>query len=86
MIETFKILKGFDRVNVNSLFEFDDSVTRGHGLKLKKKRFNLDVAKYSFTNRVIDEWNKLPSYVVESNTIDSFKNNIDKYYISMNIL
>ena len=87
MIETFKMLKGFDRLDIQNLFEMDNVCkTRGHGLKLKKKRFNFDTAKFFFTNRIVDDWNKLPSYVIECGTIESFKKNIDKYYISMNIL
>ena len=32
---------------------------RGHSLKLNKKGVRLDVAKFSFSNRVVNEWNIL---------------------------
>ena len=46
-IEIFKILKVFDCMDLDNLFELDnDGITRGHCLKLKNKWFNLDISKY----------------------------------------
>jgi len=36
--------------------------------------------KYYFSNRVIQIWNSLPDSVVESKSINSFKNNLDKFW------
>ena len=37
-------------------FSFHDNVnTRGHNLKMRKVRFRLDVEKFSFGNRIVDE-------------------------------
>ena len=47
-------------------------------LKLVKERFNKDVMKYSFSNRVINVWNRLPENVVNCTSINSFKTNVDK--------
>ena len=62
-------------------FSFHDDVsrpTRGHNMKLFKYRFsNLDVAKFSFVNRVVDEWNALPQEAIDSIGVNSFKNKID---------
>ena len=81
MIEVFKILKGFDNINVNDFFKLDRSnVTRNNGYKIIGKRFTSHEAKHFFVNRVVNVWNGLPAQVVESNTIDtSFKNRLDKY-------
>ena len=49
-----------------------------HCLKLVKERFNKDVMKYSFSNRVINMWNRLPENVVNCTSINSFKTNVDK--------
>ena len=38
---------------------------RGHSLKLSKKRVRLDISKYSFSNRVINEWNMLDKKIIE---------------------
>ena len=35
-----------------------------------------DGFKYSFFNRVVDEWNGLPNHVRESNSIATFKRNV----------
>ena len=48
-------------------------------MKLYKNRVNSDVLKYSFANRVIEHWNKLPENVINVNSINSFKNKVDKY-------
>ena len=32
--------------------------------------------KYSFFNRIVDEWNSLPNHTGESNSIETFKNNV----------
>jgi hypothetical protein len=48
-------------------------------LKLYKERVNKDVLKFSFGNRVIDQWNNLPEEVINTNSINSFKNRIDNY-------
>jgi len=38
-----------------------------------KKRVNLDAGKFSFGNRVCDEWNKLPGWVVNVESMNNFK-------------
>lgn len=37
--------------------------TRGHSKKLYKKNCRTNVRKYSFSQRIVDEWNKLPKKV-----------------------
>ena len=48
-------------------------------IKLYKKRFRTDTGKFNFANRVVDEWNALPSAVVESSSVNIFKNRLDCY-------
>jgi hypothetical protein len=48
-------------------------VTRGNDFKLYKKRFRLDVARYSFGNRVTGVWNTLPNDVILSKSLNTFK-------------
>jgi hypothetical protein len=81
LIEVFKILNQFDKINPEKLFEMNNvSVTRGNGMKLKGQRYNTIARKSYFSVRVIDHWNKLPTSVVCSNTIDSFKSRLDKHF------
>jgi ribonucleases P/MRP protein subunit RPP40 len=79
MLEVFKILKGFEGLREDSFFRVQCTKTRGHSLKLYKERVNKDVLKFSFGNRVIDQWNNLPEEVINTNSINSFKNRIDNY-------
>ena len=41
----------------------------------------LDVRKFSFSQRTINVWNKLPAECVLASSVNMFKNRIDKYIV-----
>ena len=55
--------------------------TRGHKAALVKEQCRLDMRKYSFSQRVINEWNKLPNDCLNASSVNMFKNRIDRYFI-----
>ena len=79
MIETYKIINGlYDRTSAPVLDRAQRS-SRGHQFKLFQRRTNrLDIRKNFFTNRIVGLWNALPTEVVNANSLNSFKNRLDK--------
>lgn len=81
LIELFKLIKGIDKVDYKKFFQLaNNDRTRGHKYKIVKLRSRLEIRKHFFSQRVVNNWNSLPSYVVEAESVNSFKNRIDKYY------
>jgi len=48
--------------------------------KLQKFMCHYNIRKYSFCARVVHIWNSLPNEVVEANTVNAFKNRLDKHW------
>jgi hypothetical protein len=40
----------------------------------------LDIRKYYFTNRVVDDWNNLPETVINAKNVKIFENRLDKQW------
>ena len=81
MIEVYKILNNYyDPITTKSLLTLSNNPyhTRTNSMKLGKPGFDTKKFQFFFTNRIINLWNKLPSNTVTSESLNTFKNNIDK--------
>ena len=54
-----------------------DNTARGHEVTLVKDQCRLVIRKYSFSQRTINEWNKLATDCVTASTVNMFKNKVD---------
>ena len=63
----------------------DKQHLRGHSLRLSKERSRLDIRKYSFSQRVVNDWNALPLEVVTAATVNGFKNAYDRHVKTMDV-
>ena len=78
LIEVFKILRGFEKIDHRKLFTLSQNNTRNHGWKLELPRFRTTLVGNFFTYKVCDTWNRLPESVVNSDTVDQFKKRLDE--------
>jgi len=79
LIREGTILNGLEGIESGSMFIMRVEISRGHSQKLFKKRRRLDVEKYCFSNRVCDEWNRLPDEIVNAGSFDRFKGRLNQY-------
>jgi len=49
-----------------------------HELKLYTRRRRLELRRNFFSQRVVVHWNKLPESVVKAETVNTFKNRLDR--------
>lgn len=82
MLEVFKIVKGMEGLKEEFFFEKSRrgvDGTRNNSHSFFKRRVRLDVGKYHFANRVVEDWNRLPNGVIEVESVNAFKGKLDFY-------
>ena len=93
LLETFKTLKGVNRVEKEAWFEVVGSDARStrsttmvgaegetrRELVLKVERSRLEIRRNFFSVRAAREWNELPDAVKEAKSVNSFKNAYDEW-------
>ena len=80
LIETYKLLTQKEKVSSDQFFKLHAS---GHNtrdsLKLAVQRSRLDLRKFFFSQRVVEQWNGLPQYVINAITLNQFKSRLDEF-------
>ena len=81
MVQVYKILHNIDKVDKDKLFQMATySTTRGHSLKLFKRRNRLNVRANLFSQRVIDQWNVFSESIVTAPSLNAFKSHLNKFW------
>ncbi|MES9971492.1 MAG: reverse transcriptase family protein, partial [Candidatus Thiodiazotropha sp.] len=81
MLQTFKILNGLEDIPSERFFNVaTNSSTRGHNFKLEKPRCNTSFRLQHFSQRIINDWNALPSFVVNAKDVKDFKAKLDLHW------
>jgi len=75
LLQVFKLYKGWSSTQFGHFFTISTVTnTQGHTAKINKPRCRLDLRRSFFSCRVVDRWNDLPQSVIDSGTINTFKN------------
>ncbi len=69
-----------DNVDYAKYFALNTNKTRNNGYKLEVKTHTPNTLGNSFNYRVVKIWNSLPSDVVASETVGSFKSRLDRVF------
>jgi len=87
MIEVFKTVHIFyySRAVIKLNF-YSFSTARGNKFKLQKFNCHYNIRKYLFVSRVVNIWNSLPDHVVEADSLNAFKNRLDKYWTNQDVV
>ena len=87
LIEAYKMIKGLDRVDSESLLpRMVMANTRGHSFKLRGGNYRTDVRGRFFIQRVVRSWNALPAAVVDSPTLRAFKWSVHRHMDNIGIV
>ena len=71
-------MHGFEDMRPDYFFKLRKSDRlRGNSLSIEKPKTRLDVRKYSFSNGVVSACNRLSEDVVQSQSVNLFKNKLD---------
>ena len=67
----FTILNVYENIDRNIIFSVNEERrTRGHRIALAKKQSRLDIRKFSFSQRTVNEWKRLSSDCAGASSIN----------------
>ena len=76
-IEVSKIFNRYENIDIKHFSWLKKR--KGRGVTLTKKQCRLDIRKFSFSQRTINEWNRLSAECVGASSVNMFKSKIDIY-------
>ena len=81
MIVMYKLHNKMVRLELKELFNpIEFTRTRGHQYRVHKGLAVKQQRAFSFSQRVVNNWNRLPVHVVSAPTLDTFKNRLDAHW------
>ena len=90
MIEVYKIVKEiYDSKTTCNILKYRDKIhlsLRGHNYILEHKRLYIPTRVNFFANRVVNNWNSLPEYIVEAGSLNIFKNSLHRLWSNQDLL
>ena len=79
MTDTYKYTHSKYTINEDLRVRNEDSVARGHSLKLHKRYCKSATRFIICSFRIVDSWNSLPEDIINAPTLDTFKERLDIY-------
>ena len=87
LIQVYRTVVGIDRVSKEIWFNeydlnADGTITRASGgaHNFIKGKYRLDIRKYYWSQRVVNDWNLIPSEIKLRSTVQSFRVALDSYF------
>ena len=81
MILLYQIFNSLVDINADDFFTRSSGITRGHELKIYKYRSSCLLQSNFFSHRVVNAWNNLPQFLIETCSLNDFKAKLDMYWI-----
>jgi len=82
LIHLFRYFKKFDDISLPNAPVLSIGSTRGHRFKFIQEQCHHYSRKNFLFNRTANIWNRLPSSIINVNSVNEFKNSIDKIDLS----
>ncbi|MDE1816823.1 MAG: reverse transcriptase family protein, partial [Thaumarchaeota archaeon] len=82
LVEMYKVMNGLTFVDGKRVPSYLRRGTRGHSMRIRPEKFKCNVRKSALFVRAVNQWNTLPSAVVEANSLSLFKCNLRKSLLS----
>ena len=87
LIQAFKIIKGIDKVDRNHWFELYSDAPNVRQTRLNEDPLNIrlqsinrtDIRTNFFSQRIVNDWNRLPSDIKECQKVNIFKNKLEEH-------